>query len=274
MIREFQDYCRHNLGLAESTVSEYGKDLHYFVSWLQKTAGVQRWGMVKRSTVEAWVKMQHEQGTQAATIKRRISSVRRLYQWAWLQGLCKVNPAKFVSTPKMAVKLPNVMQLDDIKAAINDANIGLNTRAMIAVMAEAGLRISEAMRIKDEDFDSVNRTIRVTGKGNKERVVYYGDATARMMALGGFRWKCNEHDSERQRRYDVWHALYQHCRNERCNPHSLRHTFASKMVENGVGLSELAMIMGHASVQTTERYTHLCSDAVRESYRRCMPVLT
>ena len=102
MIQEFQFYCKHNLGLAESTIMEYGKDLHLFVTWLQATAGINRWSQVTRPTVEQWVSSQHCNGTAPATIKRRVSAVRRLYQYAWLQGLCSDNPAKYVSTPKNA----------------------------------------------------------------------------------------------------------------------------------------------------------------------------
>lgn len=273
MIKEFQQYCRHNLGLADSTITEYGKDLHLFVTWLQSTAGINRWSQVIRPTVDQWVSEQHANGTAPATIKRRVSAVRRLYQYAWLQGLCKDNPAKYVSTPKNAYRLPNVLQLNDIKAAINDANVELEIRSLIAVMAEAGLRISEAMSIKSSNFDTQNRSIRVTGKGNKERTVYYGDATAQLLEQGGFDSNYTAITDERQIRYNVWQALRKHSQSDKCNPHTLRHTFATIMVENGAELSSLAMMMGHANTKTTERYVHLGSKAIRETYVTCAPNL-
>ena len=273
MIKEFQYYCRHNLGLAESTITEYGKDLHLFATWLQATAGINRRSQVTRPTVEPWVSSQHCNGTAPATIKRRVSAVRRLYQYAWLQGLCSENPAKYVSTPKNAIKLPNVLQLNDIKAALNDANVGLEIRSLIAVMAEAGLRISEAMRLRHNDFNTTNRSIRITGKGNKERTVYYGDATAQLLEQGGFDGTYIENQADRQIRYEVWQALRNHSNSEKCNPHTLRHTFATTMVENGAELNSLAIMMGHASTKTTERYVHLGSNAIRDTYVACAPNL-
>ena len=273
MIREFQDYCRHNLGLAESTVSEYGKDLHYFVTWLQQTAGVQRWGMVTRSTVELWVRMQHEQGTQAATIKRRVSSVRRLYQWAWLQGLCKDNPAKYVSTPKMAKRLPAVIPVEDITATVQDASVNLATRFLISVMTEAGLRISEAISLQASQFDTQRRAIKVTGKGNKERVVFYGDMTAQLLGKMMMAGKMTIDGCERNNRHDIWQALHQHTDAKKCNPHTLRHTFATTMVENGASLESVSMLLGHESVLTTERYTHMGTKAMVTNYQDCAPKL-
>lgn len=273
MIKEFQFYCRHNLGLADSTIMEYGKDLHLFVTWLQATAGINRWSQVTRPTVEQWVSEQHANGTAPATIKRRVSAVRRLYQYAWLQGLCSENPAKYVSTPKNAKRLPAVIPVEDITATVTDASVNLSTRFLISVMAEAGLRISEAISLQASQFDTKRKSIKVTGKGNKERVVYYGDMTAQLFAQMMMRGELDFGENERNNRYEIWSAIHEHSEAEKCNPHTLRHTFATKMVDSGASIETVSKLLGHESIQTTERYTHMGTKSIVDSYRQHAPHL-
>lgn len=273
MITEFLEYCRHNLGLQESTVFEYGKDLHSFASWLRVKAGVSRWSQVKRQTIESWVAIQHQNGTAPATIKRRVSAVRRFYQYAWLKGLCTDNPAKYVSTPRKANRLPNIIPVEDISAAVFDKNVNLSIRFLIAVMAESGLRVSEAINLQPSQIDMMRRSIKVIGKGNKQRVVFFGDTTAQLLAQLAMTGTFTPSGNERNIRYDIWQALRTHTEVQACNPHTLRHTFATTMVENGAQLESVAMLLGHESVTTTERYTHMGTAKARQNYADCAPKL-
>lgn len=263
MINEFVSYLRTNKGYSDLTCKEYAKDMHELVTFLKMRTNVTRWSEVDKEHLDGWVMIMSLQGLKPATIKRRISCTRSFYQYAWVMGLTKNNPAKYVSTPKKAYRLPTLVEMDKITAAINNERIDKKTRLMIAILGESGMRISELLNLHIENFNPEEKSIRVIGKGNKERKVYYGYHTARLLSETRPQGQLFN-DNEREARYNIFCATG-------ATPHTIRHTFATAMLNNGAQLEAISKLLGHKSVKTTEIYAEVAATTIAQTYQQHMP---
>lgn len=271
VIEKFCSYIVLNRGLSERTAREYAKDLREIQSWLKTQAKVERWSDVDKAMIDDYVSDLVSDGLKPATIKRRISCLRSFYQWAWVQGLQKENPVKYVSTPKLGQLVPKTLPTEVIQATIADATIPQQTRAMVAVLAETGVRISELLDMRLTDVDIEHRRIVVRGKGDKERSVYYGVMTAGVVAnaqtVGAGRLFpiC-----DRDARYRIHSALRKHTAAPKASSHIIRHTWATNMLNAGASLSTIQALLGHSSVKTTERYAKVAGGTVAAEYNKYM----
>lgn len=268
MIQEFINYLEKNKGYSPSTCSEYQKDLERFVAWL-KAHRIERWSQVEKSTMDLYVSDMAEDGLKPATIKRRVSTIRSMFQYAWVQGLQTNNPAKYVSTPKLGEALPKTIAEDDLRMTILDGSININVRGFIAFIAETGCRISEALSVTKADFDLESRSLRIWGKGKKERVVYFGDISAAYVryarTIGNiplWTW------SQRQARFLVYQALRKHSHAKQLSPHAIRHSFATGLLNNGAPITTVQALLGHKSVETTQRYAKVAEATVANDYNK------
>lgn len=269
IITEYQKYLVLNRGLAQSTAMEYGKDLREIQKWMVKQAKIERWSDVTKENIDDYVADMSQQGQKPATISRRVSTLRGFYQFAWVKGLTKENPAKYVSTPKVGETMPKTLNPAEIKAAISDTRIDATTRVMITILAETGIRISELRAIRWWDVNQQERTITIHGKGNKERRVYYGNGTAEIFQhvnVSGSTQLFTMDD--RDARYRIYLALRQHTNAEKCSCHVIRHTYATELLNAGADINDIKELMGHASVTTTERYAKVAGAKVAATYKQ------
>lgn len=265
MIQEYINYLQHNKGYSVQTCTEYRKDLEKFVQWLRGSTQIERWGMVTKDVIDSWVWDMSVNDMAPCTIKRRVSALRGLYQYAWVKGLCSDNPAKYVSTPKKGHRLPKTADVDKVWQAIRNAATDGETKLALAIMAETGVRLGELLEMRVNDVNFGERSIVVRGKGNKERKVYYGDMTAeligRCVVIGGGLLISS---SARELRYKVHAATG-------ASPHNIRHTWATVMLNNGCPLESISKLMGHGSVKTTEIYAEVATATLAADYNKYKP---
>ena len=269
IIEEFVKYLVTNRGLSERTGIEYRKDLREIQKWMVANAKVERWSQVTKENIEDYVADMSLAGLKPATISRRISCLRTFYQYAWVKGLQQENPAKYVSTPKVGESVPKTLDPKEIQTAISDTTIDAMTRAMVTVMSETGIRVSELRNIRAWDINKEERSITISGKGNKERKVYYGDGTATLLGklrVPGVTYLFPMGDREARSR--IFWALRKHTPAAHCSSHCLRHTFATTMLNNGAELKSICTLMGHATVATTERYAKVAGVKVAADYKQ------
>ena len=272
VIERFAQYITLNRGLSDGTAREYTKDLREVQTWMRREAKVERWSQIEKETIDDYVADMAANGMAPATISRRISCLRSFYQWAWVMGWQTENPAKYVSTPKIGSTVPKTLGTDEIAETLRDGSIDLETRAMIAVLAETGMRISELLGLRLLDIDTTNRRIVVRGKGNKERVVYYGDMTASVVSSARTVGNGRLFDlGDREARYRIHKALRAHTRAQKCSSHVIRHTWATAMLNNGASLPTIQALLGHKSVKTTERYAQVAGRTVATQYKQYSP---
>lgn len=268
IIDEFVGYLVNNKGLAVGTATEYLKDMREIQTWMVAN-GIDRFSAVTKEHIDNYVASLAVAGRKPATIRRRISCLRSFYQYAWVKGLTKVNPAKYVSTPKTGESVPKTLGTDAIAATISDTSIDATTRVMVTIMAETGVRVSELRTITMGDISQGERSIMVHGKGNKERKVYYGAGTAAV--VGHLHLPGNTHlfaMDDREARSRIFWALRKHTSAAHCSSHCIRHTWATAMLEAGADLKSISTLMGHTSVTTTERYAKAAGVKVAADYNK------
>lgn len=272
MIQEFVNYLAYNKGYAQGTLTGYEQDLHTFAKWLKESTQCRRWSLLTAAEVDDYVTMMSTNGIGASTIKRRISAIRSFLTWQRQKGMRTDNPAQYVSTPKKCKPLPKTVDTAAISRALNDWRIDTTTRFLIAVMTETGMRISEVLDMKWKDINTAAQSIRVHGKGKKERTTYYGNRTAQYISM-------MKKDMEtpvfavsyRQARYNVHRALARHTADHRGSCHQLRHTYACEMTKNGMTILDISTLLGHESVQTTEIYAQACAPQLKAKYIQFKP---
>lgn len=274
MITEFQNYLSAIKGYSDNTVVAYGKDLRDFVAYVREVDEKVTWRSVTQGLIQSYVVSLHERDLENTTIKRRVAAIRSLFDYFKTQGYLESNPARFVQTPKKVKKLPNVISQGAIKDALVSNSTPLKTKCMIALMVETGIRLQELLDLDTKDFIASTRSIRILGKGGKERTVYYGDWSRKLLNqyVGARRGRLFD-DEQREVRHEVYECLRRFTQARQLSPHAIRHTFASVMLQKGADIKSIQSLLGHESVKTTEIYAQVAGPQVATQYELFAPKL-
>ena len=255
MIKEYLNYAKNVRGLAPRTIEEYSKNLKEFVRYARPKGLT--WSTITAIDVDTWTGTMSQQGLAVQTIKERVSTLRCFFRWMVRQQLVSVNPAQFASTPRRHSKLPTHCDsklIDNWLMEPAQTPQEATVKVATAIMLDTGLRLTECLQLRQQDFDQERQTIKVTGKGFKERYVCYGKRTIEACS----KYRCSSTDhlfagiTGHQLRVMMSETLGKVV--ERVHPHLLRHTFAYDQLENGMPLENLSVLMGHTNTATTEIY--------------------
>ncbi len=278
---------------AELTVKSYREDLTSLVQYLAAAYG--RPPSPEELTpldLRGYVAALHEAGYAKSSVARRLSSMRSFFRFAQREGLVASNPAKPLRTPRRTRKLPHFLTTDEIgrllEAPPRDDPQGLRDRAILETMYSAGLRVSETVGLNDGDLDEENGVARIRGKGRRERLAPIGSFAQEAIAA----WKRVRRVSPREpqgletplfvnrfgRRLttrSVGRMLEKYLRQEglddRTSPHTLRHSFATHLLDRGADIRSVQELLGHKSLTTTQIYTHVSTAGIREAYEKAHP---
>lgn len=235
-----------------------------------------------------------EQQYSAATMARKIATLRSFYKWAERRGVAAINPMTVIRTPRQAKRLPKsitIEQVERLLAAPGDADVlGRRDRAMLETLYSTGLRVSELVGLNNEDLDLGAEALHVRGKGKKERIVPLGShallainrylemlrqeprfASADLTKKPLFVNKHGTRLSSRSVRRKLDKYLIQVGLDPTISPHTLRHTFATHLLENGADLRSVQELLGHQSLSTTQVYTHVSNTRARDQYDKAHP---
>ncbi|MCZ6463173.1 MAG: site-specific tyrosine recombinase XerD [Proteobacteria bacterium] len=294
--RAVDAYLHHasiELGLARNTILAYAADLTRFADYLQRRS-VAGPADVLREHVTGFVRRLERQGLSARSRTRCLVSVRRWLRYAAAEGWLEGDPMQGVASPRLPRKLPKILRPEETAALIEAADgatpLGLRDRAMLEVLYGAGLRVSELVELPLAGLDRRGGLLRVTGKGNRERVVPVGQLAldaleaylgeARPALLGG---RSDMADAlfvtrrgapmTRQNFFDRLRRLARIAGIDvrRVSPHVLRHAFATDLLEGGADLRAVQDMLGHADLSTTQIYTHVSRSRLRDTVERRHP---
>ncbi|NLY17098.1 MAG: site-specific tyrosine recombinase XerD [Gammaproteobacteria bacterium] len=262
-------------GLSDNTRAAYQTDLTQYAGWLQQQG--QSLLQARRDDLLEYLGWRLQQGYKASSSARLLSALRRFYQQALEQGQITEDPSALVDMPKTRRNLPDTLTEADVDALLEapdvDEALGLRDRCMLEVLYATGLRVSELTGLKLDEISLRQGVVRVMGKGSKERLVPMGEqaldwlerylARGRPLLLGG---KASDVVFPSQRgqqmtRQTFWHRIKQHAQTagiiKPLSPHTLRHAFATHLLNHGADLRVVQMLLGHSDLSTTQIYTHV-----------------
>ena len=267
---------------SENTIISYMSDLYYFYLFVKKDLL-----LVTEEDIRDYLEYLNLQKENATTVRRKISTFKSFYKFLYLNNYInkKDYPMTRIGYPKAEKKLPKFVYYNDlleiIRESYNDSD-GVRDRLIIEMLYATGVRVSELVNMKYEDIDYNNKRIRVLGKGNKERIVYFGD-----YAMEALKEYMSTHEknkngyvftnskggqlTDRGVRFIIDKIMSKLSVKVHVTPHVLRHTFATDMLNNGCDIKVVQELLGHASLKTTEIYTHVTNERLREVYYKYHP---
>ncbi len=291
LVNQFVDYMRYERNMSPRTIQSYSEDLADFESFFKNLDDQLSWETIDQDIVREWVESMMDRGNTATSVNRRLSSLRSFYRFALKRELVEVNPARLVKGPKKAKPLPQFVKEADMNRLIDDERLwgegyeDALARTIIIMFYETGLRLSELVGLDDTDVDFVNRTVKVTGKRNKQRIVPFGEELATELSqyvekrdsqvvrttTGMFLDKKGKRISHAKVANLVRESLSKVTTMKKRSPHVLRHSYATAMLNNGAGLESVKKLLGHQSLSTTEIYTHTTFEQLKRVYKQAHP---
>ena len=290
MIKQFLEYLQLERNRSSRTIESYDEDLRGFEDFLGKEYPDLTLQTADSDVIRCWMEDMMDKGNTATTINRRLSGLRSFYRFALKRGMVEKDPAHLVRGPKAQKVLPAFIRESDMDKLLEpemwtDSYADVLARTLFIILYETGLRRSELTGLNVSDVDLPNGVLSVVGKGNKQRLIPFGQEvanaisvymksrekvvvpgeTALLVTKGGVRM------NGEQVRYIVKKNLARVTAQKKNSPHVLRHSFATAMLNHEAGLESIRKLLGHESVKTTERYTHVTFEQLRKVYDAAHP---
>lgn len=280
LIEQFLDYLSLERGLATNSLAAYRRDLDEHLAVLRDFGSSVVVTEVTEGTIIQYVTVLHRKKAATSTICRKLTAVKQFYRYLVAEHVLTADPTANVQIPRMVKTLPSTLTLDEVERLLNAPDVstlrGLRDRAMLEVLYATGLRVSELVHLQRGDANLKFGYVRCVGKGNKERIVPLGQ-----MAIGWLQRYLHARDDDAAccfpgrgeqpiTRMAFWNTIKRMAARagivKPISPHTLRHSFATHLLERGADLRAIQEMLGHSSITTTQIYTHVSTDFLREVY--------
>ena len=281
VINDFISYISKK-NYSVNTYTSYINDLYYFYIFIKKDLT-----KVTFEDIKDYLEHLNLKKEKTSSIRRKISSLKSFYKFLYKNNYINKNdyPLTKIAYPKMEKKLPKFIYYNDLLEIINESSKdkdGVRDRLIIEMLYATGVRVSELINIKINDIDFNNRRIIVLGKGNKERIVYYGEYAEEVLKEYMKTHERKNHNylfvnskggklTDRGVRYIIDNIMSKLSVKTHVTPHVLRHTFATDMLNNGCDIKVVQELLGHSSLKATEIYTHVTNEHLKKVYYECFP---
>ena len=289
---EFCKYMRYEKNRSPLTVQAYSDDLADFEAYFRQKDETLTWQTVDSDIIRDWLEHMMERGNRSTSVNRRLSAVKMLYRFALSRHLVERDPAHMVEGPKNDKPLPYFVREKEMDSLLDgmewkDTYIDVRARTLLLFFYTTGVRLAELVGLDNRDIDYAARQVKVTGKGNKQRVVPFGseleaalrhytqvrnaevgdsgpDGPFFLSRKGGRieRWKVQRIVREKLSLVTTM---------KKKSPHVLRHSFATAMLNNGADIESVQKLLGHVSLSTTEKYTHTTFEQLKQVYTNAHP---
>ena len=289
-VNQFINYLDVERGLAQNTLESYGRDLHQFENYLQNS----NMGMLKdsnRTIIITYLGSLQSKGRAVSTISRNLAAIKSFYQYLVRERYLENDPAAKLESPKIEKKLPKVLTISEVEELLKQPSsllpTGLRDKAMLELLYATGIRVSELISLNISDVNLEMGYIKCYGKGAKERIVPLGSIAVKCVQdyLNKGRSKLIRtyeeaalfvnHHGNRLTRQGFWKIIKKYAHeasiDKEITPHTLRHSFATHLLENGADLRSVQKMLGHADISTTQIYTHVTNNHLKEVYDKTHP---
>jgi len=289
-VNEFINYLSVERGLAQNTLESYGRDLRQFEAYMNSTHK----DLIKdsnRATILEYLNTLQSKGRAVSTISRNLAAIKSFYQYLVREKYIDKDPAANVESPKLEKKLPKILTISEVEELLKQPNVstpnGIRDKAMLELLYATGIRVSELISLNISDVNLDMGYVKCFGKGSKERIVPLGSIAAKCVQeyLNKGRPKLVRtydepalfvnHHGNRLTRQGFWKIIKKYAQEANINkpitPHTLRHSFATHLLENGADLRSVQEMLGHADISTTQIYTHITKSHLKEVYDKTHP---
>ena len=290
-LADYLRYAQVERGLSENTIASYRQDLQTFLDFLVKEK--QNTWEVEAVEIDLFLGKLRDEGKATSSISRMLSSLRKFYQWLLRQDIIKSDPLVKIDSPKQEKRLPLALSEAEVDKLLVQPNIkkasGIRDRAILETLYATGMRVSELINLQMGDLHQDIKLIKVLGKGSKERLVPISNVALswideydkqvrqkQILKVGSFTDTIflNQRGGKLSRQA-VWQLIKKYCQTagitKNVTPHTLRHTFATHLLENGADLRVVQELLGHSDISTTQIYTNLTQKHIMEVYRNTHP---
>lgn len=298
----FMEYLLYEKNLSAHTLEAYNKDLMQFFTFLTENSGLEspyEVGAVRenddiciksitKTDIISFVEFCYDCGMRKSSISRKIACIRSFFKYLYMRDIIPKNPAVTVNFPKKETRIPKFLHLNQIDSLFDfqdDDFAGARDRAILELFFSTGARVSEIARARINDLDIAGRKLKVTGKGNRERVVFLTDSTVNSL---------NKYFSIREKLFSkycdtifinrrgkalsergIFHIIDTRARAKglfrKVSPHALRHTFATELINRGADIRAVQEMLGHKNISTTQVYTHTTKERLKKVFEKFHP---
>ncbi len=280
----FINYCEYEKGLSPNTLKSYNYEIHLYQSYLKDKLNIIDIEKVSKKDIESYLKYCYSKDEDSKTISHKITTIYNLHNYLLREKVVKDNEAEFIDRPKLAKHLPYTLTVSEIDKLLDVPLVTVfdyRDKAMLELMYGTGLRVSELVSLTVYDIDFYNAFLRIKGKGSKERIVPINSASIKYLKLyldrRSLLLKKKTSDElflntrgegiSRQGFFkNLKKILAKKGMPTNISPHSLRHSFATHLIENGADLRSVQTMLGHSDITTTKIYTHISNEKVTKDY--------
>jgi len=274
-------------GLSDNTLQAYGSDLKQFASWLKHKSLLD----TQAADVSTYLAVKFQQGASARSSARLLSSLRRFFAFLIRQGAMEEDPCARIEAPHVGKRLPGTLSEEDVEQLLAapecSTPLGLRDRAMLEVLYATGLRVSELVSLRIEQINFRQGAIRVVGKGDKDRLIPMGEEAVSW--LESYKNNARKEILGQRQTDDIfvtrragamtrqafWHIIKRYAKKagikKPLSPHTLRHAFATHLLNHGADLRVVQLLLGHSDLSTTQIYTHIARQRLKELHARYHP---
>ena len=276
-------------GLSKNTIQSYESDIYQLYQW-NISKNKKRITEIKKIDTSQYISYLFSQNLKSTSVNRKISSLKTFFNFLLKKKLIDVNPFADQIMPKKPISLPKSISEDDVVKLLDapkpDSLIGLRDKAMLELLYASGVRISELVNIKFSDLDLERNIIKVFGKGSKERLVPFGEDAAQCIRayiderkknkdIASIKYIFLNNRGSKISRHAFWHRLKEYCLEiglkRDISPHTLRHAFATHLLNRGADLRSVQVLLGHSDLSTTQIYTHIAKQRLSELVKKHHP---
>ena len=284
-VKEFLTYLQVEKGLARLSLESYRRDLNRLQAWANKNG--KEISELTRADLRKWIASLSREGLAPTSIARAVSATRGFFKFLMLDGHIKSHPAEDLDTPQRFSYLPKFLTEDEINRLLSAPDIsteeGIRDRAVLEIMYATGLRVSELVGLKQADIDLLAGLVVCYGKGNKERRVPLGKSAIHWLqqysaVKAGYGKQSSPnyflHRGRPFTRQLAWSMIKRHAESvgiKNVSPHTLRHSFATHLLQHGADSRSVQALLGHSDISTTQIYTHITDLHLRSAYDRHHP---